>query len=141
MSTSISSEVIIGVQINNNCLWRNEKRAGCSHASKYSNAKFCPECGKESWVQAKYPIDAFNEDDRLGIYTVLNAYPESNEATFVGVFVHKISAWSDPKIHKRIDISVVDKIFAELKEYLTSISLWTDEVEQSFGVWNILSIS
>jgi len=105
--------------------------SGCAHPKK--GAKFCPECGKQSWTTEPRPVKGYNEDD--GEYLGYRVYPvgdSEGDEVIVGKQVAEVRS-DGPFLYNP---STLDSVRAFM---LKRSEEW--ELKGTFGVWLVLYCS
>lgn len=132
---------VVGIEIDKSSFFTTgqTRERGCEHPL-LDEAKFCPDCGKQAWVEksTKEPLPLYDEDDETfaGLDVVYDQrYEEDNTRFFVGVSTQMDMQCGIPKM---MAPSVVEETKQKIQAALKPLGLWD---ESKFGIWTFVQYS
>jgi len=131
MSVDYTTWLICGIKVKRSDLMPERKVSGCAHPKK--GAKFCPECGKQSWTTEPRPVKGYDEDS--GGYLGYRVYPvgdSGSDEVIVGKQVAEVRS-DGPFLYNP---STLDSVRAFM---LKKSEEW--DLKGTFGVWLVLYCS
>lgn len=128
MSTTYNAAAIVGCKIDKSKVFFIEQVRSCKHPISIENAKFCPECGEEVFVEQDGAIPQYDQDEKT-ICGFRAFYNEYNDFIIVASEFAEIDFYSEEP--KMIDVDTVNGAQLRLKLALEPYNLWD---KKQFGI-------
>ena len=133
MSISYYADLVVGIRIRRDDLYVEKEIPGCKH-SVPKNAKFCPECGKQSKKTEEHPLPKFDEDDRYGDLDVVRIGYEGGDV-IVGRKLAGVGGYREAD-SVSVDLKKISDASDEVMEALEG-----EPIKGEFGIWLCQSAS
>lgn len=133
MRVTHHAAVIVGCRVDKSEIFFEEEVRSCEHRILEGNAKFCPYCGKELWIQIDKSIPQYNENEKTlcGFRVFHNKY---DDFVFVAGEFTEIDNYSDTPL-EMLDAAACVVVQRKLKFALRPLHLWN---EKQFGIWVVM---
>jgi hypothetical protein len=146
MGTDWYSYAVIGFEIDVETLYTTKKVRNCSCSIEFDESKpprFCIECGSPFMKDSKWPIDGFDEDEKLGDMRIV--FGTDRKTAFIGELIsstssHKCFRGDEEGSFKRIETDVEtmrQNIEKALGKELFEAVVYTE----TFGLHSVLCCS
>ncbi len=125
------AKTIIGLNVDNDCLYEEISAPSCKHPNKPEN-KFCSECGKPIVYFKQKPINGYNEGTMK--FKGLGVYPLSCASRY-SIIGHLVSSTSYDLKAILASMDDLKNIKARICNILEKEAFWD---KSAFGLWTIL---
>jgi hypothetical protein len=141
MGADYTSYAIIGFEIDVEMLYITKRGRSCSCLVEFEAnfpPKFCTECGGAFMGESQFPIDGYDEDDKLKDMTII--FGTDRETAYIGTEVAKESDYSNSQSFKEIETDV-ETMKWKIKEALGEELFEAVVYEETFGLHSVLQCS
>lgn len=134
MNIKHHAAAIIGCRMEKTCLKVEDNRRGCDHPIRQEQDIFCPQCGKQTWINLQVSIPEY--DEVKGTLCGFVVFQSSIDNTIVVANSFVMTGSDNSYQCDMLDISNIQDIdWHELKSALKQCKLWRKE---QFGIHVVL---